>query len=211
MNKLVEKIIERIPVDTFTDTTVSHLVPGSPHKRYGLLKRAIKTGGVIHLRRGLYALSKKYQRRPINLYEIAQKIYGPSYVSFESALSYYGWIPEAVYAVTSASLKRSREVKTPLGLFSYHHIPSHKFFAGVDRTSSTDGIFLMATPWRALVDYMFIHKKNWKGLKSIIEDLRIDESHFQNVNFRLLEDLREASPNKRVKRFIDIIKKEIMT
>jgi len=137
-------------------------------------------------------------------------IYGPSYVSLESALSYHGWIPEVVHAVTSVSSKRSKEVKTPLGIFSYAHIPSNKFFAGVARMESENGAFLMATPWRALADYIYVHRENWKGLKPVVESLRVDTVHFESVDFRLLEELREATKSKRVRVFIDRIKKELV-
>ena len=209
MGPLAEKVIERVPSGIFTDTTVRRLIQGTPHSRYGLVKRALRSGEIIHLRRGLYVLSKKYQRRPVNLYEIAQRIYGPSYISFASALSYHGWIPEAVYTVTSACAKRSKDVKTPLGLFSYTRIPSTKFYAGVDRISSSEGIFLMADPWRALMDYIYVHKKNWNSLKPVVESLRVDPGHLRKVDFSLLKALRESTHSRCVKQFIDSVRKEL--
>ena len=206
----MEKAVEKIPTDTFSDTTLRNMIVGSDNSRYSLVRRAIKAGHLIHLRRGLYALSKKYQRKGINLFEVAQMIYGPSYVSFESALAYHGWIPEAVYTVTSACAKRSKDVRTPLGLFSYTHIPSNQFLAGVRRAESPDGIFLMATPWRALVDYVYANSKRWKGLKSVVESLRVDPIHFKEADFRLLEELRQATKSIFVRKFIDSIKKELL-
>jgi len=208
MNKIVEQVIDRVPSDIFSDTTLRCLVKGTSDSRHSLVKRAIKSGEIIHLRRGLYMLSKKYKRHATNLYEIAQNIYGPSYISFESALSYHGWIPEAVYTVTSACSKRSKEVKTPLGLFSYSHIPSGRFYTGVLREQSSEGIFLMATPWRALIDYIYFHKKEWKGFKPLIESLRVDQSNLQKVDYQLLDELSEAVGSVYVKKFVQSIKKE---
>ena len=74
MNTLVEKVLENVPADVFTDTTVRHLIKGTHERRYGLVKRALKSGEMVHIRRGLYALAKRFQRHPSNLYEIAQKI-----------------------------------------------------------------------------------------------------------------------------------------
>src|SRR3989338_682090 len=209
MNTLVEKVVEQVPFDIFTDTTVRNLIQGTGDRRYSIVKRAIQSGEIIHLRRGLYVLAEKYRRKPNNLFEIAQMLYGPSYISFESALSFHGWIPEGVYAVTSASDKRSQEIETQLGIFSYTHIPSNNFYAGVQRVSS-DNIFLIATPWRALTDYVYFHKKNWKGLKPVIENLRVDQKLFQNVDFRLLEELYNATRSVNVKRFIKSIKQELL-
>lgn len=210
MNSLMDKVVQHLDSDIFTDTALRHLIKGTNDRRYGLVKRALKAGDLIHLRRGLYALPKRYQRRSCNLYEIAQKIYGPSYISFESALSYHQWILEAVYTVTSACSKRSKEIKTPLGVFSYTHIPSNQFFVGVQRISASDGDFFMATPWRALVDLIYIQKKDWKGLKPVIESLRIDKNQLQDVDFRLFEELRQATGSMRVKKFIDSVKKELL-
>src|SRR3989338_8200638 len=108
MSRFIESIRDKIPYDVFTDEAVHQLIRESPDTRYGLVKRAIAKGELIHLRRGLYGFAKKYQRRGTNLFELAQMMYGPSYISFESALSYHGWIPEAVYTVTSAAMKRSK-------------------------------------------------------------------------------------------------------
>ncbi len=211
MSALMEKIVEKIPTDTFSDTTLRNIIVGSNNSRYSFVKRAIRAGDLIHLRRGFYSLSKKYQRKGVNLFEVAQMIYGPSYISFESALAYHGWIPEAVYTVTSSCAKRSKDVPTPLGLFSYTHIPSNKFLAGVKRVESPNGIFLMATPWRALVDYVYANSKRWKGLKSVVESLRVDAINFKEVDFRLLEEIKEATKSSYVKKFIDSVKKELLT
>ena len=48
---------------------------------------------------------------------IANKIYNPSYVSFEMALSYYRLIPEGVYSITSATAKKTIKFKTTVGDF----------------------------------------------------------------------------------------------
>ena len=210
MSVLLEKIADKIPSATFTDTALCTAINGTADSRYGLVKRAIRSGHVIHLRRGLYAFAKKYRPASLNLYEIAGKLYGPSYVSLEAALSYHGWIPEAVYTVTNVCAKRSKEFNTPLGMFSFAHIPCDRFFAGVKRVASPNGIFLMATPFRALADYVYVHHKRWRGLKPVIESLRVDESNFRHADFRLLEEVRKASRNANVKKFIYSIQKELL-
>lgn len=208
MSALIKQIKNSVPRNIFTDITLSRVLKGSHHSRYGLVKRAINAGDILHLRRGLYTFGKNDQSDPVNLFEVAQAVYGPSYISFESALSHHGWIPEAVYTVTSACMKRSREFHTPLGVFSYTHVPSNKFYAGVNRIISSGSVFLLATPWRALVDYLYVHKKDWKDLKSMKEDLRIDSAQLKNVDVHLLDDLEAATRSLRVKKFIQHVKKE---
>lgn len=207
---LLKAILQHVSEDILTDTVLSSLLKGSPDSRYSRIKRSVRAGDLMHLRRGLYALSKPYQRKGINLFELAQRIYGPSHISLESALAYHGWIPEAVYTVTSVSAKRSTEVKTPLGVFSYAHIPADPFLAGVERLESAGSIFLMAAPWRALADYVYVYKKDWRSLRPVAESLRVDEVHFQNVDFKLLDTLRASTRSLRVLRFIDGVKKELL-
>lgn len=209
MIKLIEEIMDKMPCDVLTDDTLKHLVKGSTDCRYSLVKRAVAKGDLIHLRRGLYVLAKKYQRRGTNLYELAQKIYGPSYVSFESALAHHGWIPEAVYTVTSACTKRSREFHTPLGVFAYTRVPAHPFYTGVERVESPDGICFMANPWKALTDYVYANKKDWKNIDPLIKDLRIEGEYLKNVEGRFLDELQESYKSSRVEKFICGVKKEL--
>ncbi|HSW71384.1 MAG TPA: hypothetical protein VLH77_05335 [Gammaproteobacteria bacterium] len=71
-----------------------------------------------------------YLRKP-HPFELAQYIYGPSYISLESALSFHKLIPETVYTVTSTTVKRSREFQTPLGVYSFLHLPPENFYVEV--------------------------------------------------------------------------------
>ncbi|MFA5142987.1 MAG: hypothetical protein WC522_02300 [Candidatus Omnitrophota bacterium] len=48
------------------------------------------------------------------LFEIANRIYAPSYVYFEMALAYYGLIPESVYGITSASTRKFKAMPVKL-------------------------------------------------------------------------------------------------
>ena len=114
MNKLTEKVFGLIPWSQFTTQDVATLFPEGNDRRFGLVKRATASGEIIHIRRGLYCLASKYHKNSINLYALAQHVYGPSYVSLESALSWHGWIPKAIHAITNASFKKSKEFKTPL-------------------------------------------------------------------------------------------------
>jgi predicted transcriptional regulator of viral defense system len=123
MSKLIEQILDHIPHDVSADTELAALLPGLDSSRPQQVKRAIAKSDLVPIRRGLYLLFKRYQRHNVNLNGLAQNIYGPSYISFESALSYHQLIPEAVYTVTSASSKRAREFSTPLGIFAFTQVP----------------------------------------------------------------------------------------
>jgi hypothetical protein len=210
MNKLTDKIFETVPYGYFTSQDVATLFPESEDKRYGLVKRAIAGGEIIHIRRGLYCLAPKYQKKNINLYALAQRIYGPSYVSLESALNWHGWIPEAVYTLTSVSSGKSKEFRTPLGTFSYTRLPQKVFYTGVERLADDAGnIFLMAAPMKALADYVYVNKKDWAGLKPVIESMRIEPEEFESVTSDDLEALIENYTSRQVKKFIKGLRKEL--
>lgn len=210
MEKLIEKIIENVSKDIFTDDIVLNLLSGSADSRYGIIKRAISKKEIIHIKRGLYALAKRFQRNTINLFELSQLIYGPSYISFESALNYHGWTPEAVYTVTSASSKNAKEFSTPFGLFVYKRIPFSVLLFGVERIESDQSNFLMANPWKALIDYVYVYRKEWQGIEPVIKSLRVEKESFENTDFDFLDEIKEGYKNFRVSKFIEGVKKDLM-
>ena len=94
---------------------------GSPKSK---LARMAERGECFPITRGLYETD-----RNAPAYLLAGSIYGPSYISFEYALSRYGLIPEAVYAVTCATFekKKKKKYETPFGTFTYRDVPSEAF------------------------------------------------------------------------------------
>jgi hypothetical protein len=210
MDKLTEKIISNVSADIFTDRDLMNLIGESADSRYGLVKRACAKHGIIRVKRGLYCLDPRYRRRPVNLYQVAQSIYGPSYVSMESALSYHGWVPEAVRSLSSACVKKSKDFLTPLGMFSFKRIPNTVFYSGVDRVVQDKGdAFLMAGPLKALADYVYVHKLDWKGLAPVVNSLRIEPESLESVSKDEFDSLSEGYRSKRVRRFIKGLKKDL--
>lgn len=206
--KLIEQVLDHLPYDVISDDELTTLIRKSAPSRYNQIKRALAKGDLIQVRRGLYSLSKRYQRHGINPHVLSQRIYGPSYVSFESALSYHGLIPEAVYSTTSASSKRSREFHTPLGVFYYTQIPVRVFFEGVKRVENQDEVFLMATPLKALTDYVYVHHLDWGGIEPLINSLRIGREELK-FTAKEIDELRAAYQSKRVSRFLEGLKKDL--
>ncbi len=210
MNTLTEKAFEYVPQGVFTSQDVATLFPGSENRRYSLVKRAIANGEIIHIRRGLYCLARKYRKKNLSPYAVAEHIYGPSYISLELALSWHSWIPEAVYTLTSVSFKKSKDFNTPLGRFSYNHVPQKVFYTCVERLADEDGnVFFMATPLKALADYVYIHKHNWEGLNPAAKSLRIEPEEFDQVKTEQLELLTNNYTSKRVQRFIKGLREDL--
>ena len=92
------------------------------------LSRWVATGKIYQLRRGVYALAPPYQKNTPHPFLIANRLQRASYVSLQSALAFYGMIPETVYRTVSVSTMRTESLKTPLGDYDFRHIPNKLFF-----------------------------------------------------------------------------------
>ena len=114
------------------------------------ISRNLKSGLFLKLRNNFYALKDSHPP----LFGIANKLYQPSYISLESALSHYGIIPEVVYAVTSVTPKPTREFKTPKSVFSYQRIKK-SVFCGYSPVTIEGSVVLLADPEKALADYLY--------------------------------------------------------
>ena len=93
------------------------------------LSDALVRGDLVRVKKGLYVQSghgiPAYSREVL-----ANMIYGPSYISFEYALAYYGLIPERVEEISSATLGKSKAFATPAGKFSYTHVSTSYYSFG---------------------------------------------------------------------------------
>ena len=122
------------------------------------------------------------------LYLAANRIYSPSYVSFESALAYYRLIPEGVYTITSATTLKTHQFTTFLGTFSYRHLKPELMF-GYRLVEAAGQRFKMAEPEKLLLDYMYLNTE----LQSVsdFESLRINQAELRTLlnESRLIEYL----------------------
>lgn len=207
MNKRFFNILLDWKGSTISGTDLCHILNKSPDSRFGIIKRSVQEGLLLPIRKDFYLIGSILHKDPIDVFSIAPIIYGPSYISFESALSYQGWIPEAVRSITCAHLKKSKEFITPVGVFSYKHIPSKDFSLGVNQYEKKRMILFIADPWRALADMIYANKKNWKTLKDLSSDLRIEKESFEHSDQVLLEDLIKYYPSLRVRNVLKRLQK----
>lgn len=152
-----EKKIREKGIKLFTPLDVQKLLGKSKIATRFFLHRLKKEGYVIHLRRGLYQL---YNDKLPDLY-IANKLYEPSYVSLDFALSYHNVIPETVYEITSVTTKATRRFNVLGKLFTYRHLKKEAF-TGYFPTREKELTFLIAEPEKAFVDlnyFRIIRKK----------------------------------------------------
>jgi predicted transcriptional regulator of viral defense system len=149
---------------------MKELVAGVSDRR-GKIARMIHAGELIRLRRGLYAT-----RHDLDPLCLAGSIYGPSYVSFETALSYHGLIPEAVFEITSATLRRPIEFENAFGRYRFRTVPAKVYPLGIERVTDSDVPFLIASPTKALCDRIALEPqmRSIRDVRRWAELMRLD-------------------------------------
>ncbi len=155
------------------------------------ITRLIRSGEIIQLRRGIFlpASERDYSRK-----SLASIIYGPSYVSFETALSHYGLIPEKVSAITSATFRKNKNrlFHTPLGDFHYYYLPAVVYPYAVKCDQEGGANFLIASPEKALCDQLFRagRVENCEALLALLhENWRIDPGNLESLDVATIEFL----------------------
>ncbi len=141
------------------------------------------------------------------LYEVSNRIYKPSYVSLESALSYYHLIPESVYGVTSVSTRRTYKFMTSLAEFSYRTVRPDFYFGYVVQAYNQK-VFKIAQPEKTILDYFYLNPqlKN----ENDFESLRINSEQFfeivdKEVLLNYFTKSLQKSLKERISRFMDFM------
>jgi hypothetical protein len=165
----------------------------------------LRKGMIVRVKKGLYVLSDDYRSRPFSRELLANLIYGPSYVSLDSALQHYGLVPEHVEAVTSVTTGRSRIFNTPVGRFTYRQIPLAAFQVGMLRVEETPGkAFLIANAEKALADKIFDERNigaatPGRMLKLLLDDLRMDETVLARLDPVLVGEIAGRYRSRKLK------------
>lgn len=123
------------------------------------LSRWVKAGKIYQLRRGLYSIAPPYQKKQPHPFLVANHLQKASYISLQSALSFYGLIPEVVNITTSVSTGRPERLETPLGIFEFRHIKTDLLF-GYQMTELGGQSALIATPEKALLDLIYLQPRS---------------------------------------------------
>lgn len=165
-----------------------------------------KNNNLVKLKRGLYETNKDAD--PLT---IANALLSPSYISFETALAYYGMIPERVYAIKSATFKKNKkkEYRNHFGLFLYQDVNSNAYPYDIKQIE-IDGIKVMiASKEKALLDLLSVisPRNNRKELTDLLfDDLRIDEAMFDELDkdkIIKLCDLYSSKTLKILKKYLE--------
>ena len=162
----------------------------------------ISAGIIEPVKKGIYLPTAKVSPKRTEPFLLANHLLGPSYVSFDSALSYYGLIPEQVFEISSATTKASRQFDTLSGTFSYIRLPLPYYSFGIRQLQIAENQnILIASPEKALFDKII----NTTGLKLrsktlagdyLLENLRMDEDQLKHMDTEMMETWLEDSPKR---------------
>lgn len=128
----------------------------------------LNSGWIKRVRRFWYADSS-FNPEGNDYFFIANKIYPPSYISLESALSYYGFIPETTLQITSISTRKTNIFDTQFGVFSYKSVKSSLYF-GYEILQNNGRSIQFANPEKCILDYLYLHSaisniQDFEGLR----------------------------------------------
>lgn len=208
---MYEILRKSIPFEEFDYQTLIDSLRGYAHPRKKITSM-LRKGEIIRVKKGLYLFGESSRRSPFCRELLANLIYGPSCISLEYALHYYGLTPERAECVTSVTCGRSRGFDTPVGHFSYRMIPLAAFAIGIDRIELADGrSFLMATPEKALADRIMADRgsgiSTLKELLSYLTDnLRIDFDALGRLDSEIILACADAYRSRRLKLLAGAVK-----
>ncbi len=179
------------------------------------VRSLLSAGDIIRVKKGLYVFGQTYQRGPRSREILANLIYGPSYISLDYALAFYGIIPERVTVVTSVTLSRSRRFETPLGLFTYRFLSEPKYAVGIDQRETEGGQhFLIAAPEKALADKVwtdrrFIPRKTGDFRAFLHEDLRVDTDALRKLDLALVDNITRMYGSRKIRLLRDYLSQSL--
>jgi hypothetical protein len=165
----------------------------------------LKNKELIRVKKGLYVFGERYSQKPYVKETLANLIYGPSCLSLEYVLSFYGMIPERVEVITNVTNKRDKVFHTPIGHFTYRYLSQSKYTVGITEMmiDETHPI-LIATPEKALADKIMLASPGLQlntvddVANFIYEDLRIVEEKFVALNLDRFTTIANVYKNNNV-------------
>ncbi|MCU0353329.1 MAG: hypothetical protein MUD08_06245 [Cytophagales bacterium] len=196
-----KEIVQPYAEELLPKHVVLHLL--KDYKRpYDKINELVQKGELTLLKRGVYMPGPKLSIAKPASFLIANHLWGPSYVSLESALAHWGLIPERVYETTSVTLKESKVYKTPAGRFVYTHLPPPYYSFGIKRLEVADKqAVLIASPEKALCDKIVttsgvLLRSPKQTLDFLTEDLRIDADLMQTLDAREIRSWTTDAPKQ---------------
>lgn len=180
----------------FTTQDIIKYFPGFDSRRLFEWKQK---GYIIKLAKTVYCFPD-FCRTEMHLFRVANKLYPPSYVSFETALAFHNLIPEAVMQLKSATTRKTYSSETEIGNFEYKNIKETLYFGYAVHHVEGQPV-LIAEPEKALLD--LIYQNTSLKTKADFAGLRLNESGMCTFDWEKMEAylavFNQKSMNERFK------------
>jgi len=165
------------------------------------LSRWVASGKVHQLRRGLYSLAPPYQKISPHPFLVANRLKRGSYVSLQSALAYYGMIPEGVPTVTSVTTGRPETLHTPIGSFDYRHIQLGwlRGYRSIRLPNGQEAF--LASPEKAFLDLVYLQPK--ADHPAYLRELRLQ--NLEILDLRKIHQVADEADKPKLRRAVELI------
>lgn len=182
------------------------------NRPYDKIMELMSQGDLIQLRKGLYMTSTLINSNRPEPFLVANHLYGPSYVSLDSALFYWGFIPERVFEITSVTSKLSKRSTVENTVFSFTHLPLAYYPVGIKSVRLTDKqTVLIGSPEKCICDKVITTagvnlRSKKQAMTFLVQDLRMDKDHLRELNLREMANWLPVCPKRTsIKNLIEAI------
>jgi hypothetical protein len=211
-------MILRRNIKAYAEAPLTHQVVMEALSHYGRpndkISEMLKNGELLALRRGLYVTGPELDLATPDVFVIANHLRGPSYISLESALSYWGLIPERVYEISSVTIKTSKVYATPLGRFSFQHLKTPYYSFGINSVRITEfQTAIIASREKALCDKIILTsgvqlRSISQTLDFLLEDLRIDEDQLSTLDLPIIQSwIEDATKSNSLQMLVNTLQR----
>ena len=162
----------------------------------------LNEGVLTPVKKGLYIAGPSLNTNKPEPFLVANHLLGPSYISLDSALSFYGLIPERVYEISSVTTKAFRMFTTPIGRFSFTHLSLPYYSFGIRQLKLSDDQYVMiASKEKALFDKVvttagLVIRSRRKAVNYLIDNLRIYEGDLKSFDTKKMVSWLPDAPKK---------------
>jgi len=202
--------LSKLDSATFFDkTTLQRLVEVGDQSLYSNIKRWLKNGTIISLKKGLYVTKEflsAYENKQTYNEFVANILKKPSYLSGEYVLQKYGMMTESIFAFTSVTIKKPRIYNNKLGSFVYSNIKP-ELFMGFEIVTRNGLEIKEATKVKALFDFLYFRLRLAPKIsKEILRDLRLNLSELTNRDIDELQKYVDLSNVNKLNNLTSLLK-----
>jgi len=161
-------------------------------------------GWIIRIKRGVYLFNKNDRKVQASRPFLANQLCFPSYVSLEYALNFYGLIPEAVFALTSVTTKKTNRFANAEGNFIYQHIKPVAFRGFISVKDDFGFSYFIAQPEKAIIDFFYLNLPRFKTGDADIFEKSYRFQNLESIRTKLLLDFTVLFSNDRLMRVVKL-------